>query len=290
MLDDLERLLNEKGIRFHRTGNRLRCFPHVVNISVQHGLRALGCGSSKPDDTQADGGVSAESNHENSARAPQSSESSLRADPSDPVLDLYDVSTDPELNDALQDDPEYMAALFSNPLRAARTLIAKARQSGPRREEFAKILTECIRNEMFGEGIEPSGRQLLRDVDTRWSSTFLMLDRLLSLYPAVQLLMRKHDPDALLSDKTLDVLADIREFLAIPHAVQELLSAENAPTASLVLRAYTDLIDILKDARSALPRVGHGIQAAISALEEYMAYTRQTRVYALAMSKSINYS
>ncbi|KAI0349311.1 hypothetical protein OH77DRAFT_1582550, partial [Trametes cingulata] len=179
-------------------------------------------------------------------------------------------------------DAEYEAALSRNFVKAVRNLIAKARQSGQRRDDFDKIVTDCIENETFGVGVHPPG-SLLRDVDTPWSSTFLMIDRLLTLYPAVQLLMRKHDPDLLLSDKTLEVLCDIREFLAIPHAVQELLSAENAPTASLALPAYADLIEILKASQGKLPRIAHGIQAAISALEEYMAYTRQTRVYALAM-------
>ena len=104
---------------------------------------------------------------------------------------------------------------------------------------------------------------------------------------AVQILLRKHNPRALLSDQALDVLVDIREFLAIPHAVQELLSSENTPTASLVLPAYAELIEILKGAREKLPRISHGIQAAINALETYMAYTRQTRAYALAMGRSI---
>ena len=95
--------------------------------------------------------------------------------------------------------------------------------------------------------------------------------------------MQQHDPDVLLTDKTLDVLTDIREFLAIPHSVQEVLSSENTPTASLALPAYATLIEILKGAQTKLPRIAHGIQASINALKEYMAYTRQTRVYALAM-------
>ncbi|KAI9061181.1 hypothetical protein FKP32DRAFT_1576752 [Trametes sanguinea] len=241
MMDDLEKILKEKGVRFHRMGNRIRCFPHVVNISVQHALRALGCSAKKSD-------------------------------------------TPPVESRASSSDNEYADALSQNPVAAARELVKKARQSGLRREEFEQIVSDCIENGTFGEDSDPGGTQLLRDVDTRWSSTFLMLDRLLALYPAVQILMRKHDPAVLLSDKALDVLADIREFLAIPHSVQELLSAENTPTASLALPAYATLIDILKGAQKKLPRIAHGMQAAIYALEEYMAYTRQTRVYALAMS------
>ncbi|CDO71217.1 hypothetical protein BN946_scf184863.g12 [Trametes cinnabarina] len=309
MLDDLERILTAKGIRFHRKGNRIRCFPHVVNISVQRGLRALGCGSkqselAEPGSSAGLGeGVGNEAGPGTDIEVPLHVEAQAPHDPNDPDFTVYEAELDGDNNEALLCDPDYADILSQNPIRAARNLINKARQSGQRREEFEAIVTDCIKNQTFGEGVNPSGTQLLRDVDTRWSSTFLMIDRLLSLYPvkgscmswlefpsdaffikAVQILMRKHDPDALLSDKTLDVLSDIREFLAIPHTVQELLSAEHTPTASLVLPAYAELIEILKGARAKLPQLGHGIQAAISALEEYMAYTRQTRVYALAMA------
>ena len=104
-------------------------------------------------------------------------------DLSHPPFDEFDFAYDPDLNTALQDDPEYALALSEDPVRAARTLVTKARQSILRREEFEKIVGECIENESFGEGVHPPGTQLLRDVDTRWSSTFLMIDRLLSLYP-----------------------------------------------------------------------------------------------------------
>ncbi|CDO72044.1 hypothetical protein BN946_scf184943.g79 [Trametes cinnabarina] len=285
MLEDLERILSEKGIPFHRKGNRIRCFPHVVNISVQRGLRALGCTSKKPSGADAIG-TAAEQHSTEHADEPHLetalAQEETSAEPGDPVFDEEDLAIDPDFNDALQQDPEYEAALSKNPVKAARELINKARQSGQRREDFDWIVSECIKKKTFSDDT-PSGTQLLHDVDTRWSSTFLMIDRLLSLYPAVQLLMRKHDTAALLSDKTLDVLQDIREFLAIPHAVQELLSAENTPTVSLVLPAYAALLEILRAAKAALPRISHGIQAAITALEEYMAYTWQTRVYALAM-------
>lgn len=32
---ELEKLLNERGVHFERDGNRIRCFPHIINIAVQ---------------------------------------------------------------------------------------------------------------------------------------------------------------------------------------------------------------------------------------------------------------
>lgn len=87
----------------------------------------------------------------------------------------------------------------------------------------------------------------------------------------------------LLSAKELEVLQDIRQFLRAPHLVQELLSGEQTPTASRALPAYERLLDMLKLARAKYPKIAHGIDASILALEQYMRYTRQTRAYALAM-------
>lgn len=99
--------------------------------------------------------------------------------------------------------------------------------------------------------------------------------------------MKKPDYDELahhlLSEKELDVLTDIRGFLLIPHRVQELLSGDQTPTASMVLPAYEELLDLLKLARSKYPKIAHAIDASVSVLEQYLRYTRQTRVYALAM-------
>ncbi|KAI0673772.1 ribonuclease H-like domain-containing protein [Trametes maxima] len=232
MLEDLEGLLREKGIPFDRKGNRIRCFPHVVNISVQHGLKAL-----------------------------------------------TEVEVDPSGRDL---------AASSDPVKSARRLVAACRASGQRREDFATVIKELNDSGALNAGTKHRPLQLLRDVDTCWSSTFLMIDRLLTLYPAVIKFM-EHPKQSdiahlLLSDSEIQVLQDIREFLHLPHLVQEVLSAEQTPTVSQALPAYERLVKLLKLTAGKYPKISHAINASISALERYMHYTRQTRVYALAMS------
>lgn len=91
----------------------------------------------------------------------------------------------------------------------------------------------------------------------------------------------------LLSDHQLAALEDVRDFLCIPYSVQEYLSSDYTPTAPWVLSAYTEMLELLELAKMRYPKIRHAIQASILALKEYMAYTRQTRAYALAMGKSI---
>ncbi|KAI0726791.1 hypothetical protein C8Q72DRAFT_926324, partial [Fomitopsis betulina] len=228
MLVELGRLLNARNIPFDSQGNRLRCFPHVVNISVTHGLTAL-------------------------------------------------TDTEANCNTDLADDPEYAAALENDPVKRARQLVAACRASGQQREDFAAVIADGNKCFAWGPGKTLQQVQLLRDVDTRWSSTYLMIDRLLELYPAV-LRFIEHSKQAdlehyLLSAKELEVLQDIHQFLRAPHLVQELLSGEQTPTASRALPAYERLLDMLKLARAKYPKIAHGIDASILALEQYMCYT-----------------
>ncbi|OJT10844.1 hypothetical protein TRAPUB_12620 [Trametes pubescens] len=207
--------------------------------------------------------------------------------PDQTIVMLDDDLGDAATNSVLDLDPEYAYALRGDPIKNARQLISVCRVSGQRREEFKNTIIEGNEAGSFGEGVELPKSQLLRDVDTRWSSTFLMIDRLLELYPAVQNFMKKPNYEELachlLSEKELDVLVDIRGFLLIPHRVQELLSADQTPTASMTLPAYEELLELLKLARDKYSKIVHGIEASISVLEQYLRYTRQTRVYALAM-------
>ncbi len=82
----------------------------------------------------------------------------------------------------LCDDDEYSNALARDVVGLARTLVSKCRASDGRRKELRLIIVEGNTNGGWGEESQPVALlQLLKDVDTRWSSTFLMIDRLLEL-------------------------------------------------------------------------------------------------------------
>ncbi|KAF9239468.1 hypothetical protein BU15DRAFT_17896, partial [Melanogaster broomeanus] len=162
-----------------------RCFPHVVNIAVQTGLKHL---------TDVD--------------------------------NLIKPGED--ITSALLENLDYLDALRGDVVSAARQVVTACRASGQHREDLSRVIKEGY--ELGDWTKEDLGDvTLLRDVVTRWSSIFLMVDRLLELYPAISRLfqqdkyedLRKHE----LSNIQLQVLADIRLYLAFFHVVQEEVSA-----------------------------------------------------------------
>ncbi|KAH9844360.1 uncharacterized protein C8Q71DRAFT_697693 [Rhodofomes roseus] len=245
MMESLEAILKAKGIPFCRIGNRIRCFPHVVNIAVQTGVRQL---TDIPDDVY----------HDNVA------------------------TTDP-----------YLDALRADPVVQARDLVRVSRASQQRREEFQDTIKEGNTQKAFGDQPLPEA-VLLQDVDTRWSSLYLMIDRVLELYQAVHKFLQRPRQDAIkhyaLSREALEVLQDVREFLQAPHMVQEVLSAQKTPTLSMALPGYEKLIVLLRLLRKKLPRIAHGIDASIRKLEEYLGRSRETKIYVIAMGMTCSHS
>lgn len=81
----------------------------------------------------------------------------------------------------------YAQALETDIVAVARKLVTACRASGKRREEFMNTIAEGNRDQIWRDGkgkpMVMEALQLLRDCETRWSSTFLMLDRLLSMLP-----------------------------------------------------------------------------------------------------------
>ncbi|EIM89268.1 uncharacterized protein STEHIDRAFT_76210, partial [Stereum hirsutum FP-91666 SS1] len=126
-------------------------------------------------------------------------------------------------------------------------------------------------------------------MEVRWSSTYLMIDRALELYQAIDCFLNKSKQRDIscynLTSDDLRVLADIRDFLAIPHDVQQLLSNEKTPTLPNVLPAYEELLSMLKDSVDDFPHLSQAIEAAVSKIEEYVGKARKTRAYALAIGK-----
>ncbi len=123
------------------------CFPHVVNIAVKHGLKHC-------------------------TVLPWN----------DPDLPLENYNDEIVKSIELVNDTIYCAALESDTVASARKVVEKLRASDGRRKELRATIVEG--NLSGGWGNPPVAidlLQLLKDVDTRWSSTFLMIDRVIEL-------------------------------------------------------------------------------------------------------------
>jgi hypothetical protein len=126
----------------------LRCFPHIINIAAQTVLKEL------------------------------------KENPRAPVLAS---SSDPTRRAHLE---QYANALATDPVGGARTLVGVCRKSGQRRSDLRATIEEGNSNGSFrDENGTPVAavpvQQLLRDCETRWSSTFNMTGRVIALYPVI---------------------------------------------------------------------------------------------------------
>jgi hypothetical protein len=96
-----------------------------------------------------------------------------------------DVTEDvvPFIWDHNENDSAYAIALDSDVVGKARSLVSACRASGQRREDLQSTIKEGNSSRSFPDGKELRNVQLLRDMDVRWSSSYLMIDRVLELYP-----------------------------------------------------------------------------------------------------------
>ncbi|TFK59451.1 hypothetical protein BDN72DRAFT_746241, partial [Pluteus cervinus] len=247
---ELARLLERKGIPFHHAENRIRCFPHVINIAVKTGLKYL-----------------------TSVNPEQDSEVS------------EDDITEDQLRTPHVVDAEYLAALKGDVMAAARKIVTSFRASYARREALKRVIIEGNEKGWFKDKLPVV--TLLRDVDTRWSSVFLMGSRVDLLHPALEIVVqdKAHEDlrHLLLTPTQRRVLQDICSFLDIFHAAQQLVSAEKTPTLSIVIPVYEQLLGMLQNAKRRLPNLAHAIDASHIKLQEYVHKTRSTPMYTLAM-------
>lgn len=86
---------------------------------------------------------------------------------------------DDTYEDLMHVDEDYRDALAADLVAVARKLVADSRSSGTRRERLAEIIKKGREEGSW----ELDSLELLRDVDTRWSSIYYMLDRFIYLYP-----------------------------------------------------------------------------------------------------------
>ncbi|KAF5358783.1 hypothetical protein D9758_008530 [Tetrapyrgos nigripes] len=269
MMRSLERVFHDIDVEFSAEGNCICCFPHVVNIAVKTGLSRL---------TYSD--------------QPQG-------------FDDADGVTEVEIQEFLPTHPnddipaDYRAALQTDLVSKVRKLVNACQASGKRRANLHKIIIEIREADLKKkeeEGIQITDEMeedvikvvvLLRDVDTCWSSIYLMINRLLDLYEAVQKFAQLDENEEirslLLSQAELHVLKDIQLYLKTFHLIQELVSGQKTPTISFVLPLYEQLIANLKTLKIVIPRLSHMIESSLEKLYEYVDKARSTHMYAFAL-------
>ncbi|KAF5369673.1 hypothetical protein D9615_010259 [Tricholomella constricta] len=231
----LVELLKRDGIEYSEDGNRVRCFPHVINIATQTIIKEL------------------------------------KENPTQPIqTDLVSLSDSVPNTELLgHDSPQqYVAALVADPVGKTRSLVAACRKSGQRRSDLSTVIKNGNNDGSWTLRI----LQLLRDCETRWSSTHLMTGRALDLYPAIERFLqlpKQIDLVHLLFTETeFQVLHDIQTILSIPHAAQELLSAEKTPTLSMALPAYEMIITAWLNLQKKIPILAHYIGVGIHKLQD----------------------
>lgn len=178
MMKHLEASFTEANIPFNHEGNRVRqvvspqinpvsahlfptifsCFPHIINLAVQAIYAALKDGKGLE-------GQYLLGNIDCFGRA------------SVEGADLPEGVT----------KTGYINALKADILGDVRKLVGACRVSGKRREELENTILEGNQNKIWtndqGEPVLTKILQLLRDCEIRWSSTHLMVDRVLEMLP-----------------------------------------------------------------------------------------------------------
>lgn len=141
-----------------------RCFPHVINIAVKAGLACLTVLPSDSYDTVARDAEFLEVETLN-VQGP----------------DFFDEPAD---NPALLINTEYRDALRRDVLGKIRRCTVSIRSSGQRREQFHNIRKDGNATGGWGDDGHPI-RDIgpLNEVETRWSSSFFMVDRFIEIYP-----------------------------------------------------------------------------------------------------------
>ncbi|KAI0071393.1 hypothetical protein K474DRAFT_1607015, partial [Panus rudis PR-1116 ss-1] len=232
-----------------------RCFPHVGNISSQAGLTAL------------------------------------------PDVDMLRQLCAERGRVLSDEDQQYIEVLASDVVARSRNTVNTCRSGTLRREKFEDAIKKANERAAFGREPSPTANpddgkpiqkptmDLLRDVETRWSSTYSMLDRLLEFRPAVSILLRElehlaaHDFDKL----GWHVVDDVREFLKVHHRVHAVVNFEKTVSICVVIPVYEKLLSLLKKLEEATPLLIHAIKASMDKLEEYLNIERKKPIYSIAV-------
>ena len=137
------------------------CFPHIINIAVQHVLKKMSSVNAPEDDN-----------------------------------DFEELIDNSNTDEGCGFGQSFDAACAQDPISRIRKIVMAIRSSGQRRDAFIIWIETGNKNGLFvlnGKPVQIQPKQLIRDVRTRWDSTYQMLKRCIEMClvsPSVPLSLR----------------------------------------------------------------------------------------------------
>jgi len=147
MLEHLEKLFEDREIfSFDAKDNRIMCFPHIINIAVQHVLKKMSS------------------------------------------VEVPDNDDDPQVaagtNEGRRFGQSFEDACAQDPIARLRRIVMAIRSSGQRRDALMRWIETGNQSGLFvlnNKQVQIQQKQLLRDVQTRWDSTYQMIKRCIEM-------------------------------------------------------------------------------------------------------------
>ncbi|KAJ7849934.1 ribonuclease H-like domain-containing protein [Mycena leptocephala] len=171
----------------------------------------------------------------------------------------------------------FLDAIARDPVATVRTCVRVIRASSLRRQYFSEVL----------KALQMKDLQLLWDVDTRWSSTLIMIDCAILLREAIDKFLSDTQFQDLkkykLSNKEWEALEAFKRILVGPHAFQQRLSAEKTPTLGDALPAFEAMISHWEKQQAQHPETAYIVQQGIDKLESYRQRVEDVPAYILSM-------
>jgi hypothetical protein len=205
-MQELEVLLqrHDKTIKFDPRKNRIRCYPHIINICSSHVIASSTCISKKfletlksecggefvylnvegDDNDDGDGDDSDDSDDDGDGDGDNDNDGGRSFARDIPDLTLDDAQLGKILDRQMR---AWYSGLKRDPIKRARRVVRILRSSDKRKQGFTQVIDQGNESGWFksadGEVVVIPHLELLRDVRTRWDSVFYMIERLLALRP-----------------------------------------------------------------------------------------------------------
>jgi hypothetical protein len=188
---ELEALLklHDDDIEFDHLNNRIRCYPHIINICSSHIIasstriskRFLETLKSEFAGDLVYSNIEGDEDKDEDTKTAKTTKTAVLFARKIPELTL-----DEEQFDILDDKVRaWYIGLKRDPIKRARRIVRIVRSSDQRKQAFKKVINTGNHSGWFrshdNEVIELPDLELLRDVKTRWDSVYCMIERLLVL-------------------------------------------------------------------------------------------------------------